>query len=147
VVDTGELRASMRADTISPGIRSTGVLSAFPKPSSARSAQMCPGFAMLPPLHPGWDSVLRTRSAVARCSIPRVAASGAALPRRYEWRPTRCIMQKIISASSFGASLGNSASPRQSPPPLTNSHALCITCLARGKLTTRVSFTAATKKL
>lgn len=117
-----------------------------PKPSYARSAQMCPGFAMLPPLHPGWDSVLRTRSVAARCSIPRVAASRAALLLRYEWRPTRCIMQKIISASSFGASLGNSANPKPSPPPPTNSHALCITCSAHGKPTTKVSFTAATKK-
>ena len=42
-----------------------------PKPSHARSAQMCLGFAMLPPLHSGWDFVLRTRSVVAKCSIPR----------------------------------------------------------------------------
>jgi hypothetical protein len=26
-----------------------------PKPSYARSARMCPGFAMLPLLHPGWN--------------------------------------------------------------------------------------------
>ncbi len=26
-----------------------------PKPSYARSAQMCPGFEMLPPSRPGWD--------------------------------------------------------------------------------------------
>ena len=92
-----------------------------PKPSYARSAQMCPGFAMLPPLHPGWDSVLRIRSVVARCSIPRVAASGAALPRRYAWPPTRCITPKTISASSFGVSLASSANPKPSPPPLINS--------------------------
>jgi transposase len=36
------------------------------------------------------------------------------LPPRYAWRPTRRIMQKIISVSSFGASLGNSANPKPS---------------------------------
>jgi hypothetical protein len=36
-------------------------------------------------------------SVVARCSIPRVAASGVALPLRYAWRRTRCIMQ-VLSA-------------------------------------------------
>src|SRR5208337_3128133 len=86
-----------------------------PKRSSARSAQMCPGFAMLPPLHPGWDSVLRTRSVVARCSIPRVAASGAALLLRCAWLRTRCITPKTISASSFGVSRGSSANPKPSP--------------------------------
>ena len=100
---------------------------------------------MLPPLPPGWDFALRTRSVVAKCSIPRVAASGAALPLRCAWRPTRCIMQKIISVSSFGASLGNSANPKQSPPRLTSSLGLFTICSALGKPTTRVSFTAATK--
>lgn len=103
-----------------------------PKPSSARSAQMCPGFAMLPPLHPGWDFVLRTRSVLAS-------------PLRYAWRPTRCIMQKIISVSFFGASLGNSANPKQSLPQLTNSLGLFTICSALKKPTTRMSFTAATK--
>jgi hypothetical protein len=40
--------------------------------------------------------------------------------------------------------LGN---PKQSPPQLTNSHALCITCSAPKRLTTKLSFIAATKKL
>jgi hypothetical protein len=61
-------------------------------------------------------------------------------------RPTRCIMQKIISVSSFRASLGNSANPKQSPPRLTSSLGLSTICLALGKPITRVSFTAATKK-
>src|SRR6266849_2484515 len=103
--------------------------------------------AILAPLHLGWDSVLRIRSAVARCSIPRVAASGAALPLRCAWPRTRCITQKIILASSFGGSLGSSANPKPSPPRLTNWLELCITCSALKRLTTKPSFTAATKKL
>ena len=79
-----------------------------PKRSYARSAQMCPGFAMLPPLHPGWDSVLRTRISGGKVLYTRVAASGAALPLRYAWPRTRCIVPKTISVSSFGASLGSS---------------------------------------
>ena len=60
------------------------------------------------------------------CSLG-VAASGAALPLRCAWRPTRCITPKTISVSSFGVSLASSANPKPSPPQLTNSHALCIT--------------------
>src|SRR5271165_4592964 len=92
------------------------------------------------------DSVLRTRSAVARCSIRRVAASGAALLLRCAWLRTRCITPKTISASSFGVSRGSSANPKPSPPRLINSHALCITCSALKKPTTKPSFTAAMKK-
>jgi len=142
---TSAVRSIESSDSISPMCLASARLQ--PKPSYARSAPTCPDFAMLPPLHPGWNSVLRTRSVVARCSIPRVAASRAALLLRYAWQPTRCMTQKIISASSFGASLGSSANPKPSPPPLTNSHALSITCSALRRLTTKPFFTAATKKL
>ena len=45
----------------------------------------------------------------------------------------------------FGASLGNSANPKQSLPQLTNSLGLFTICSALKKPTTRMSFTAATK--
>src|SRR5204863_3112833 len=49
-------------------------------------------------------------------------------------------MQKIISVSSFGASLGNSANLKQSPPRLTSSLGLFTTCSALGKPTTESVF-------
>jgi transposase len=67
------------SESISPTCLASARLQ--PRPSCVRSARMCPDFALCPPLHPGWDSVLRTRSVVARCSIPRVAASGAGCHR------------------------------------------------------------------
>ena len=46
---------------------------------------------------------LEQHKPVTRCEIiPRVAASGAALPLGYAWSRTRCIVLKTISASSFG---------------------------------------------
>jgi hypothetical protein len=83
-----------------------------PKPSYARSAQMCPDSAIPPTLHPGWDSVLRTRLVVARCFIRRVVASGAALLLHYAWPRTRCITPKAMSASSFGPSTRKLGKPQ-----------------------------------
>jgi hypothetical protein len=53
---------------------------------------------------------------------------------------------KTILVNSFAASLGSSVNPKLSPPRLTNSLGLCITCSALKRLTTKPSFTAATKK-